>query len=378
MAPPFRLSGTPRQKGAIFVLLGKSIFLATATMLLLGMTVVQNEPTMNEPEMLLQSRQQCPTAVQRARGVYKDSSQHEEFRNTVVLVALNYGYYDFLQNWEFLADKLDLKWAVVAMDDTLYEKLGSERAVRAQVNVSTESSSFREHNFNQISCNKMRVVLNIMMACQVDVVFSDVDNVFLKDPFQHEFGRLIASKQFDYIYQPNEWQNDAREHPHAYESFQTGELPWEANTGFYYLNRHCTFIQTIIRRVLDRCSRPYNWIDDQTLFWKEFHSVVGPRLFERSPEQKVQHCRGRTTEEMLARARVGTVQPMRGPAPVRLCCMDPFYHPTGSEKSFPILNSEEVITYHANFAIGKEWKREKLRRILPTGYGWDDSRITEA
>ena len=49
----------------------------------------------------------------------------------------------------------------------------------------------------------MKLVLEIAENCEVDVVFTDVDTIFYKNPFQHDLGRLIRSKRHDYIYQSN-------------------------------------------------------------------------------------------------------------------------------------------------------------------------------
>jgi len=49
----------------------------------------------------------------------------------------------------------------------------------------------------------MKLVLEIAENCDVDVVFTDVDTIFYKNPFQHDLGRLIRSKRHDYIYQSN-------------------------------------------------------------------------------------------------------------------------------------------------------------------------------
>ena len=35
-----------------------------------------------------------------------------------------------LQNWEYLAQELNIKWAVLALDDDLYDELGSRTSDR--------------------------------------------------------------------------------------------------------------------------------------------------------------------------------------------------------------------------------------------------------
>ena len=47
----------------------------------------------------------------------------------ILLVSSNYAYYNLLQNWEYLAKELGFKWAVLVLDEDLFEELGPKRAV---------------------------------------------------------------------------------------------------------------------------------------------------------------------------------------------------------------------------------------------------------
>ena len=204
----------------------------------------------------------CPAAITNNRGLYKNATKASRFQDTVLLVTLNYGYYDLLQNWEWLANQHGLKWAVVAMDDALYKELGPERAVRSDVSSKSEHAKFRQRSFNQISCNKMRIVQSIMKTCHVNVVFSDVDNIVLRDPFYgSELGNMIASNYFHYIYQPNLGKKGRR--------YQRGvdRFPQEANTGFYYMSHASEFfVDEAIGQTLQACTDSKSRLDDQNCF----------------------------------------------------------------------------------------------------------------
>ena len=88
--------------------------------------------------------------------------------------------------------------------------LGPERAI-APGNFSVLiSQSLRKEEFGKLTCNKMRMVQSIAQNCDVDIVFTDVDNVFFKNPCEYDFGRLIESQVYEYIYQSNYPPNDGK------------------------------------------------------------------------------------------------------------------------------------------------------------------------
>ena len=206
----------------------------------------------------------CPLAVQKATGIFRDKVEAVGFENTVLLTAANFDYFDMLQNWEFLASEQQLQWAVLAMDDRIFQELGEERAVPTQVGYAVDGAqSFRQPGFNKLSCNKMRHVLHIMETCQVDVVFSDCDNIFLQNPFRHEFGKMILSEQFEYIYQPND--SVPPQAPRNQSCLKEGKIVREGNTGFYFMSHRNEFMKQVIRDTLNACEDPKNAIDDQDI-----------------------------------------------------------------------------------------------------------------
>ncbi|KAL7550858.1 hypothetical protein ACHAWF_014061 [Thalassiosira exigua] len=226
------------------------------------------------PKSAHNASDKCPRHVRDAVGIYNAttapsrnaSRDADGLENVLLLVSSNFGYRRFLLNWEGLARNLGLKYAIVAMDDELFSYLRGN-AVKADALMSPSASEFQEPDFNKISCNKMRVVLDVMERCDVSVVFSDVDNIFFDDPFQHDLGRLIKMRAYDYVYQINRYHAPRRSHPCL-----TGSIPWHANTGFYYLSKHAAELREITEKTLEICADPSNELDDQTLFWQEVHS----------------------------------------------------------------------------------------------------------
>jgi len=308
------------------------------------------------------SNDKCPSVIRKKVGLMDDSSG--DFDDTVLLVSSNYAYYNFLQNWEYLASQLDLRWAVLALDEKLYNVLGPDRAVPPQANYSVSGGhGYRENLFQKITCNKMRMVLEIAKNCEVNVVFTDVDNVFFQNPFDHDLGRLIASKRYSYIYQPNIPVKRPREHW----CMMRGSPDKESNTGFYYIKHNSPIYESIVDKTLERCGEPDNEIDDQTLFWQEFWKV------ENSRKGEFHHCKFDEYQDPTAVAETkGSAN-----ATFHWCCMDPYYYPIGKHDRRGGPSNRDPVTYHANFASSYGRKVQKLIFVRKDGYGWQKSRFED-
>jgi hypothetical protein len=313
-----------------------------------------------------EGKTRCPLAAQRNFGLFHPngtSSAKDDFQDTILLVSCNYAYYDMLENWEFLANELGLRWAVLALDEKLYNKLGPERAISPDHDFSVSGQqTFRRGEFNKLSCNKMRMVMKVAEECEMDIVFSDVDNIFYHNPFEHDFGRLIQSKKYEYIYQTN---SQAPPQPLQHECLE-GKFSHEGNTGFYYVHRNSTVIRQVIDATLKECAKPDNTIDDQSLFWHEFHKM---RKRAENANDAFHHC---DVAEYLE-PNAHNVQTSDLSA-FNYCCLDPYYYPIGLP--MPPSN-KDPITFHANFVKGHRNKLIKLQESRADGYGWDKKRITK-
>lgn len=217
-----------------------------------------------------QEERSCLPVVRKKAGLFdlekSNSPLKSEFDGVVLLVAANYAYYNMLQNWEYLAAELGLQWVVLALDDKLYEELGPDRAIPPDGSYSVSGAhGWGRGKFKALSCNKIRMALEVATGCGVDVVFTDADNVFFKNPFEHDLGNLIRSKRYDYLYQSNKPSST----PRSDQCIMNGHPRNEANTGFYYFNHRSQVYKTIAESTLERCKDPKNDKDDQTLFWQE-------------------------------------------------------------------------------------------------------------
>mmetsp|Transcript_26531 Transcript_26531/g.58114 ORF Transcript_26531/g.58114 Transcript_26531/m.58114 type:complete len:509 (-) Transcript_26531:1514-3040(-) len=354
------------------------------------------EGTRKEEKDHQKQEQLCPSIIRNKIGLFdkekSNSSLKDDFDDTVLLVASNYAYYNMLQNWEFLANKLDLQWAVLALDDKLYEELGPSRAIPPEENFAVSGAhSWGKGNFKELSCNKVRMALQIANSCNVNVVFTDADNIFFQNPFEHDLGRLIKSKRYDYLYQPNHPASNPRE-----DQCLQGIPRDEANTGFYYFNHKSKTYKAIVEKTLERCQDPGNKLDDQSTFWQEFWNIKqsitgvgkstrtrkrskGRRRRRRSNDDDsgidFHHC-GLSEYENPALDRANESAAKHYDT-FSYCCMDPYYYPTGDHDSKQGPSNNDPITYHGNYAKNYGVRVEKLLNARPDQHGWDPSRFKD-
>eukprot|EP00526_Cylindrotheca_closterium_P013736 CAMPEP_0113631576 /NCGR_PEP_ID=MMETSP0017_2-20120614/16409_1 /TAXON_ID=2856 /ORGANISM="Cylindrotheca closterium" /LENGTH=352 /DNA_ID=CAMNT_0000542091 /DNA_START=92 /DNA_END=1147 /DNA_ORIENTATION=- /assembly_acc=CAM_ASM_000147 len=296
----------------------------------------------------------CPLSVVKNRGIYK-AREASSWDNVVLITAANFGFYDMLQNWEFLAGKHRLRWSVAAMDDSLYEKLGPNRAFfTTAMNSVRNASSYHSPGFNIVTCNKIRMVLMVLDNCELDVVFSDTDVAFMKDPFSHDFGDLIQTGKYDYIYQLNYGNADApRQHIEMGKgSNGMQEKLSEVNTGFHYLSNRSQVLRNLLRNTLTVCREKNYEQDDQVILWNLLKEI-DYRLCDK-PEVDAEWSSQFNRE---------------GNDVLSMCYLDPYFYRVGKPKPKEYMKKDTVV-FHANFVHGKESKIRSLQHQTLDGYGW--------
>ena len=313
----------------------------------------------------------CPQAAIQNRGVYANSSSSQSaWDNVLLMTGSNTGYYDMLQNWEYLAAVHGLKWAVAAFDDDLFQKLGPNRSIPTLAEVAVkEEAAYRQAGFSTLTCNKFRMALQVMEQCELDVVFADSDAVFLKDPFAHDLGHLILSGDYEYIYQINVSPKESNT-PGTFIAMGEGsrhperKFMKEGNTGFHFLSHKSSLLKKVILETLNRCSQPDNKIDDQTLFWSSLK------------KRPLRQChQSRPGSPFVYNSKSLDANVTESENIVSMCYLDPYYYPTG-KKPFQEQRQKDMVVFHANYVRGKQAKIAKLKNDTWAGYGWDDSRVT--
>mmetsp|Transcript_16715 Transcript_16715/g.27730 ORF Transcript_16715/g.27730 Transcript_16715/m.27730 type:complete len:368 (-) Transcript_16715:44-1147(-) len=295
----------------------------------------------------------CPAIINEKKGIYADSSKQAGFQDTVLLTASNHQFITFYDNWKFLADGHGLQHVLLSLDQATHDKKDTGNSILLPSNHQVATAGFfRSSSYNTLVCNKIRMVLEILDTCNVNVIFSDSDNVFIKDPFQHDLGDMIKSDKIDYIYQTNGgWTETAREHRCTKE----GSFDNEGNTGFHFM-KPTAQMKELLQGTLDDCDAEGNEIDDQSLLWGRLKPAVqNGTAWEHCPAYDGVNG---TSFEQLGDTTKG-----------RICCLDPHFYPTGQREPKD-KDKADLVSLHANFVpVTAAGKIAKLHNFTG-GAGW--------
>lgn len=292
------------------------------------------------------SRPVEPDVLQQHVGLYADKSSFPEFKNTLLLTSANYGYLDMLENWECHAKKLGLDWVVIAMDERLFKYAGSGRAIMLEGQQVAEEARFGKPNFATLACNKLRTVLKVMQKTNFDIVFTDCDNVFRRDPFRAEFslGSMMRQGSYDYIY-------SRKSKPPGPKVEDFHKEPDRGNTGFYYIasSKKPVGSQHIFDAGVQRCNTRKG-VDDQENFWDTLVQFRKGKLSDASAFQCFRHCGEKSV-----------CQSIDDPNVFNYCDMSPWEYAEGSLAHAS--KETRLVAYHANWVFGKRGKIEKLKSV---------------
>lgn len=297
----------------------------------------------------------CPPLIQQRKGIYNYSTtdSNDPFSNVLLLTAVNRQFENFLRNWEIIASDHSLQWVVLSLDQTIYDNLGgaNHSILLPESQQVQQAGKFRTPSYIKLVCNKIRMVLELLEECQVEIVFSDVDNIFLKDPFAHDLGTMIRAGRYDYIYQTNhEW----TQRPENHTCITEGRAVDEGNTGFHYL-RPTANMKRVLQKTVDRCDAKDNGIDDQTLLWNVLREESNATI---SSPAAWQHC----TPFAASRGSADSTRPDEGVS--EFCCLDPHYYPIGKK---PPKDPSVLVTLHVNYGARIK-KKGKLKSWVTNGW----------
>jgi hypothetical protein len=292
----------------------------------------------------------CPTMIQKARGIYRGGGEtNANLQDAILVTAANSQFRAFYDNW--LLSFHNYSHVLLALDNgfnstTMIEDNIIQLPSSLQI---SNAGGFRSPSYNVLVAHKIRAVYWILKACQVSVVFSDVDNIFLKDPLQHDLGHMMTHHQYDYIYQVNqEWTPQPRMH-----SCLNGTAVQEGNTGFHVMRPSAAVLQ-LLERTLAACDAPDNVLDDQTNLWNILREEVNQRTWK--------HCNYVLEEHIDS-----NITSSNKDSP-QLCCLDPHYytvaqsHATRDRRAPWISHPNDLVTFHANF-VGRGGTKQKLFKV---------------
>ena len=145
--------------------------------------------------------------LQQAAGVYTDPQRQVGLERIVVVTGCNHGFLNHLLNFRCFADRLGMKFLVVAMDEkantyltkhtkmlTYYMPTGADNT---SASVTSDSVTFRSKQFNLITARKKEAVHDILVL-GYDVLFSDTDVAILRDPLPY-----LLWENVDYVHSLN-------------------------------------------------------------------------------------------------------------------------------------------------------------------------------
>ena len=143
-------------------------------------------------------------------SMISDSNQTKVLDNTnnvtfnwSVVVAVNNGYFDFFNNWRlhFIKLNISLPVYVIAEDNSVYDKLlnikDSGIKVQRSEYISINSSvKYKSKSFRQMMSARPFYILSFLQK-GIDIIFSDLDTVWLKNPLPYFTGDFDIWIQFN-------------------------------------------------------------------------------------------------------------------------------------------------------------------------------------
>lgn len=124
-------------------------------------------------------------------GIYKDPVKAKPLKNAVLVTACNFGFVNHLHNFRCFAERLEMKFLVVAMDRLAYQYIKHNTTMNVVYmggtgahEVTGLSQEFRSKQFNVITTRKKEAVHEIM-SLGYDVLFSDTDVAMIRDPIPY-------------------------------------------------------------------------------------------------------------------------------------------------------------------------------------------------
>ena len=145
------------------------------------------------------------TVLQRVAGVFQNVSKRNEYGGgldkTVVMTGCNHGFLNHLMNFKCFAERLGMKFLVVALDKKTHDFIRLNTSMDSiymqYAGVTEEATEFRSTQFNLITTRKKEAVHDVLKL-GYDVLFSDTDVAIVRDPFPY-----LLWTNVDYVHSLN-------------------------------------------------------------------------------------------------------------------------------------------------------------------------------
>ena len=124
-------------------------------------------------------------------GIYKDPTKSKGLEKTVLITGCNFGFINHLHNFKCFAERLGMKFLVMAMDKQAHQYITMNTTMTSFLmvggavgEVTGSSTEFRSKQFNLITARKKEAVHDILQL-GYDVLFSDTDVAMVRDPIPY-------------------------------------------------------------------------------------------------------------------------------------------------------------------------------------------------
>ncbi|KAJ1437426.1 nucleotide-diphospho-sugar transferase-domain-containing protein, partial [Ochromonadaceae sp. CCMP2298] len=200
--------------------------------------------------------------LQKVAGIYRDPAQAKVkgLEKTVMITACNHGFVNHLHNFKCWADRLGMKFLVMAMDTEAHAYITHNTSMDSYLmvggavgEVTGQATEFRSKQFNLITARKKEAVHDILRL-GFDVLFSDTDVALVRDPLPY-----VVRDNVDYAHSLNYMCTVG-------ESWDFHKSKIEGNTGFYFVRSNNNTVKLWADAFA--AAPKYPRLDDQAIFWK--------------------------------------------------------------------------------------------------------------
>ena len=307
-----------------------------------------------------------PLALQKATGYYKDAAKSAalNLEKLVLVTGGNFGYLNHIHNFNCFVERLGLKYLVISMElhthyylqrhgmISYYLDAPQNTSNAGDDSIHEQGSQFREKQFNLITNRKKKAVYDIL-ALGYDVLFSDTDVIFRKDPLPY-----MLFKNVDYVHSLNMLCPTGKNW-----DFYTSKA--EGNTGLYLVKSTNATRGLWYKEYEQSFKQPD--LDDQTIFWKMIRQIKVPRI------NALKTCQDVTEDEFRSMKTSAKLE-NGDSSVVATCHLDECQFSAGMLRGYGggnlvelkeqlvNRNHSEIITIHANFLLGNRPKMDKLQQ----------------
>ena len=173
-------------------------------------STMSNEKHLDDYDDAQQANKTDTTCFKIKRQDTKESSNTKKrtqddntLENWIVLLTVNLGFLDFFQNWYwyFRHLQLSVQVVVIAEDDVSFQKLtnfanGEFITERSSVNNIQEKANYNSKAFKKLTAARPAYIRRYLQ-CGTNVLYCDVDSVWLQNPFPYVVGDFDIAAQFD-------------------------------------------------------------------------------------------------------------------------------------------------------------------------------------